>query len=66
MLEGLESSARELDYAGIYLDTTTLQAPAIALYEKNGYKEVGRGSRGPFELVIFEKDLSATSQRAES
>jgi ribosomal protein S18 acetylase RimI-like enzyme len=66
MLERLESRARELDYAGIYLDTTTLQAPAIALYEKNGYREVGRGRRGPFEVVIFEKDLSTTSLRAES
>ena len=66
MLERLESSARELDYSGIYLDTTTRQAPAIALYEKNGYQEVGRGRRGSFEVVMFEKDLNTISRRAES
>lgn len=57
MLEHLEARASELGYAGIHLDTTTRQAAAIALYTKNGYHEVGRGRRGPFDLVIFEKDL---------
>jgi ribosomal protein S18 acetylase RimI-like enzyme len=57
MLDRLEARASELGYNGICLDTTTLQEPAIALFEKNGYREVGRGKRGSFDLVIFEKDL---------
>ena len=57
MLDRLEARASELGYNGICLDTTTLQEAAIALFEKNGYREVGRGKRGSFDLVIFEKDL---------
>jgi GNAT superfamily N-acetyltransferase len=57
MLERLEARARELGYAGVYLDTTTRQQPAIALYTKNGYRQVGSAKRGSFDLLIFEKDL---------
>jgi ribosomal protein S18 acetylase RimI-like enzyme len=57
MLDHLEARAAELGYTGIYLDTTTLQEPAIALYKKNGYREAARGKRGSFDLLFFEKDL---------
>src|SRR5262245_10716394 len=33
----LEHCARELGYAAMHLDTTTLQQPAIKMYEKLGY-----------------------------
>jgi ribosomal protein S18 acetylase RimI-like enzyme len=59
MLDRLERRATELGYSGVYLDTTTRQGPAIALYRKNGYREVGRATRGPFDVVLFEKDLDA-------
>jgi ribosomal protein S18 acetylase RimI-like enzyme len=57
MLDRLEARASGLGYTGVYLDTTTLQEPAIALFERSGYREVERAKRGSFELVIFEKDL---------
>jgi ribosomal protein S18 acetylase RimI-like enzyme len=57
MLDRLEARASELGYTGIYLDTTTLQVAALALYRGAGYTEVGLGKRGPFDVVIFEKEL---------
>ena len=57
MLGRLEVRASELGYRGIYLDTTTLQGAALALYRGAGYVEVGRGTRGPFDIVMFEKDV---------
>jgi GNAT superfamily N-acetyltransferase len=57
ILDRLEARASELGYTGACLDTTTLQEAAIALYKKNAYREVGRGKRGSFDLVFFEKDL---------
>jgi ribosomal protein S18 acetylase RimI-like enzyme len=62
MLERLEARSSELGYAGIYLDTTTLQISALALYRDAGYREVGRGTRGPFDIVMFEKDLGQRSE----
>jgi ribosomal protein S18 acetylase RimI-like enzyme len=59
MLDRLEARASELGYTGVYLDTTTLQEPAIALFERSGYREVKRDKRGSFDLVIFEKDLDS-------
>jgi ribosomal protein S18 acetylase RimI-like enzyme len=57
MLVRLEARASELGYSGIYLDTTTLQVAALALYAGAGYTEVDRGTRGPFDTVMFEKEL---------
>jgi ribosomal protein S18 acetylase RimI-like enzyme len=59
MLDRLEARASELGYTGVYLDTTTRQEPAIALFERSGYREVKRDKRGSFDLVIFEKDLDS-------
>jgi GNAT superfamily N-acetyltransferase len=57
ILPHLERRAQELGYSVLYLDTTTLQHAAIAFYEHNHYRQTGRGRRGSFDLVVFEKHL---------
>src|SRR5690242_10036061 len=42
ILEELEARARALGYRTLHLDTSILQLPAQKLYEKNGFREVGR------------------------
>jgi hypothetical protein len=58
VLLALESRACELGHETIHLDTTTLQLAAIALYEQNGYAEIGRRQHGLFELILFDKRLT--------
>lgn len=58
ILTRLESRARKLGYRVLHLDTTTLQHAAQKLYIKNGYKEVGRGAYGKFEIILYEKQLA--------
>jgi ribosomal protein S18 acetylase RimI-like enzyme len=53
----LEERARELGASGVHLDTTTGQEPAIAMYEKLGYEEIGRASLRRFDIVLMEKPL---------
>jgi hypothetical protein len=50
--------SRELGASAVHLDTTTGQQPAIAMYRKLGYDEIGRGSLPRFDLVLMEKPLS--------
>jgi ribosomal protein S18 acetylase RimI-like enzyme len=54
----LEQRARELGASAVHLDTTTGQQPAIAMYRKLGYDEIGRGSLPRFDIVLMEKSLS--------
>ena len=54
LLEALHNRATELGYATLHLDTTVQQTAARRLYEKNGYREVGRGPIGPFECIYYE------------
>ena len=54
LLDALHRRAAELGYATLHLDTTVQQTAARRLYEKNGYREVGRGPVGPFECVYYE------------
>jgi ribosomal protein S18 acetylase RimI-like enzyme len=54
----LEQRARELGASAVHLDTTTGQEPAIAMYRKLGYDEIGRGSLPRFDIVLMEKPLS--------
>ena len=53
----LEQRARELGASAVHLDTTTGQEPAIAMYKKLGYEEIGRGSLPRFDIVLMEKVL---------
>ncbi|MEX1007199.1 MAG: GNAT family N-acetyltransferase [Acidimicrobiia bacterium] len=57
IVERLEQAARELGYDAVHLDTTTQQEPAIAMYLKRGYHEVGRAALRRFDLVLMEKPL---------
>jgi len=63
MLDRLEERAREMGYGRIVLDTPARYPGGQALYLKNGYREVRRGTGGPashtarVELIYFEKDL---------
>jgi ribosomal protein S18 acetylase RimI-like enzyme len=54
----LERRARELGASAVHLDTTVGQLPAIAMYRKLGYEEIGRGSLPRFDIVLMEKMLS--------
>jgi ribosomal protein S18 acetylase RimI-like enzyme len=54
----LEQRARELGASAVHLDTTAGQQPAIAMYRKLGYDEIGRGSLPRFDIVLMEKTLS--------
>ena len=58
IVERLEQRAQELGYDAIHLDTTTQQEPAIAMYRKRGYSEIGRADLRRFQLVLMEKPLT--------
>lgn len=57
ILSELEARARALGYRTLHLDTSILQAPAQKLYEKNGYREVGRDVYQGLEVILYEKRL---------
>jgi GNAT superfamily N-acetyltransferase len=59
ILDALHRSAAGLGYTTLHLDTTVQQRVARRLYLKNGYREVGRGSIGPFECVFYERGAVA-------
>jgi len=54
----LEARARALGYQTLHLDTSILQIPAQRLYEKNGFREVGRDLYQGLEVILYEKQLS--------
>ena len=56
----LEQRAREVGARAVHLDTTTGQKPAIAMYEKLGYEEIGRASLRLFDIVLMEKAISSS------
>lgn len=58
ILSELEARARALGYKILHLDTSVLQIPAQRLYEKNGYREVGRDIYGGLEVILYEKQLA--------
>ncbi len=66
ILNELEARARILGYQTLHLDTSILQLPAQRLYEKHGFREVGRdiyqqavgeGVYQPLEVILYEKQL---------
>jgi ribosomal protein S18 acetylase RimI-like enzyme len=57
ILAGLEHRARELGYRKLRLDTTIRQTAAQRLYQRAGYREVGRGQLAGVEVVYFAKSL---------
>ncbi|HEY4383698.1 MAG TPA: GNAT family N-acetyltransferase [Ktedonobacteraceae bacterium] len=66
ILDELEARARILGYRTLHLDTSILQVPAQKLYEKNGFREVGRDKFQQevgkdtyqlIEVILYEKQL---------
>ena len=58
ILSELEARARALGYTILHLDTSILQLPAQKLYEKNGFREVGRDNYNGLEVILYEKQLA--------
>ena len=59
ILEHLETRATELGYTHLHLDTTARQLAAQTLYRSHGYRETAREQRDRFELIFYEKRLTA-------
>lgn len=71
ILNELEARARTLGYQILHLDTSVLQIPAQKLYEKNGFREVGRetyrqqigrDAYQPLEVILYEKSLGERTE----
>lgn len=58
ILSELEARAHAMGYTTLHLDTSVLQVAAQKLYEKNGYREVGRDNYGGLDVILYEKQLA--------
>jgi GNAT superfamily N-acetyltransferase len=58
VLARLEEQASTLGYSKLRLDTTVMQRAAQALYQRKGYREVGRGQLAGVEVIYYEKRLA--------
>ena len=57
LLRALEEHARALGHRVVRLDTNGALVEAIAMYDRAGYRRIGRYSDNPYAQVWFEKDL---------
>jgi GNAT superfamily N-acetyltransferase len=57
LLDALHRRGAELGYSTLRLDTTVRQRAAQRLYLKNGYREAGRGVVGPFDCIVYEREI---------
>ena len=57
MLVALEAFARPHDFWRLHLDTSSVQAAALRLYQSQGYIETHREPRHNLELIFHEKRL---------
>ena len=57
ILDAIECRAAMLGYEILRLDTSARQRVARALYEKDGFVEVGRGRLHGLDSVFYEKRL---------
>jgi ribosomal protein S18 acetylase RimI-like enzyme len=57
ILNELEARARAIGYKTLHLDTSVVQIAAQKLYEKNGFREVGRDRYNDLEVILYEKSL---------
>jgi ribosomal protein S18 acetylase RimI-like enzyme len=58
MLRRLEAETRALGYPVVRLDTNRTLGEAVAMYERAGYREIGRYNDNHYAEAFFEKDLS--------
>ena len=61
ILSELEDRACAIGYKTLHLDTSVVQIPARKLYEKNGFREVGRDTYQDLEVILYEKKLEEQS-----
>jgi hypothetical protein len=54
---GPHRRAAELGFSTLRLGTTVQQPAAQRLYLKNGYREAGRGSVGPFDCIFYDRKI---------
>ncbi|RYP89078.1 GNAT family N-acetyltransferase [Nocardioides guangzhouensis] len=57
VLRALEDEARRLGHRRVRLDTNGALLEAIAMYERAGYRHIGRYNDNPYAQAWFEKDL---------
>ena len=57
ILSELEARACAIGYKTMHLDTSVVQVPAQKLYEKNGFREVGRDTYNDLEVILYKKSL---------
>ena len=62
LLSALERRAVGKGYRSVYLETTVLQEPALALYRKHGYQGIGRGEKHGYTILRLRKALPAMTQ----
>lgn len=65
LLDTVEGFAKSQGYLRLLLSTITPLAPAIALYEKNGYKRNGQDQYGSVTVLHFSKPLVSGEGRPE-
>jgi DNA-binding MarR family transcriptional regulator/RimJ/RimL family protein N-acetyltransferase len=58
LLAALEERAAHLGYRQVYLDTNASLHEAIAMYERAGYRHIGRYNDNPYAQAWFAKRLS--------
>jgi GNAT superfamily N-acetyltransferase len=59
LLDALEDAARSLGYDRLRLDTHEVLVEAIRLYERHGYRRIGRYNDSPDPTHFYEKVLEA-------
>ena len=57
LLRELEGHARALGHRTLRLDTNGVLVEAIAMYDRAGYRRIGRYNDNPYAQVWFEKEL---------
>jgi ribosomal protein S18 acetylase RimI-like enzyme len=63
ILSELEARACAIGYKTLHLDTSVVQVPAQKLYEKNGFREVGRDTYQDLEVILYEKQIEISVTR---
>lgn len=58
LLAELESTARRLGRSRVVLDTNEVLTEAVAMYERSGYRAIGRYNDNPYAHHWFEKRLT--------
>lgn len=57
LVETVVDWAREAGFRAVILETTVQQEPAVALYRRHGFAEIGRSMRGSYTLIWMRRDL---------